>query len=135
MYEFKPIIITGMCKCGHSWEDHHLGVIVNADVIQSIRSKYQDHPLFIPQECEYYGCNEMGGYDTDGNDHCHGYEDKVAGMKLVNEYRIDYSDWDDLVTCGKVYRDENGNNIFHPPVNLHPGQRLKLTPVYIYAEK
>lgn len=30
---------------------------------------------YVPQECEFYGCNEMGGLDSEGEVHCFGYED------------------------------------------------------------
>lgn len=38
------------------------------------------HESYVPQECEFYGCNEVGGmkYDATTNtwtNHCHGYRD------------------------------------------------------------
>lgn len=65
---------SGTCICGHNWQDHHLGMVMNPDYIK------QTGEYYIPQECEYYGCNEVGGLkfniDTqEWEDHCHGYRD------------------------------------------------------------
>ena len=75
---FKPRIISGTCVCGHSWEEHHLGVIVNPDILEEIKQNYPEHPWYIPMECEYYGFNETGGLDDEGRKHCFGYRDKDA---------------------------------------------------------
>ena len=77
-YDYTPKVRTGVCKCGHSWEDHHLGMVINADAIE-VYKKY-DAPLYMPQECEYYGCNEAGGMEYIGAedrwvDHCQQYEE------------------------------------------------------------
>jgi hypothetical protein len=32
---------------------------------------------YVPQECEYFGVNEMGGLDADGQPHCSGYRDTL----------------------------------------------------------
>ena len=32
---------------------------------------------YIPQECEVFGFNEMGGLDAEGKDHCYGYKDTL----------------------------------------------------------
>lgn len=60
---------SGICRCGHSWEDHHLGVVMRDHETDGGPEAY------IPQECEFYGCNEMGGLDDEGKDHCHSYYD------------------------------------------------------------
>lgn len=62
---------SGICKCGHSWEDHHLGVVLNQEYAEQTKEAY------LPEECEYFGFNEMGGLNTDGNDHCHRYVDSM----------------------------------------------------------
>ncbi len=66
---------TGICVCGHYWEDHHLGMVM--------RQKYIDdtHEGYIPQECEAFGFNETGGlmYDEEKEEwvnHCQHYTDK-----------------------------------------------------------
>lgn len=56
---------TGICKCGHIWDDHHLGVALGPG--------YPEY--YLPQECEFYGWNEAGGLDADGHPHCFQYED------------------------------------------------------------
>jgi hypothetical protein len=37
--------------------------------------------IYIPQECEHYGFNEMGGLDPDGRPHCARYEDDPAATE------------------------------------------------------
>ena len=62
---------SGICKCGHSWEDHHLGMVMQLKYIEETKEFY------IPQECEHFGCNEMGGLDAEGNEHCGSYVDSL----------------------------------------------------------
>ena len=60
---------TGVCICGHSWDRHHLGCVARQEYVD------QTGEYYIPQECEEYGHNEMGGLDAAGKDHCFGYVD------------------------------------------------------------
>jgi hypothetical protein len=60
---------SGVCLCGHGWETHHLGMVMNEDYA------HQTHEIYVPQECEYYGSNEMGGHGSDGREHCAYYRD------------------------------------------------------------
>lgn len=62
---------SGICVCGHKWDDHHLGMVARKEYVDDTGEAY------IAQECEYFGCNEMGGYDEDGNPHCFGYKDSL----------------------------------------------------------
>jgi hypothetical protein len=64
---------SGRCVCGHSWEDHHLGVVCRPGAEETSGGK----EWYVPQECEFFGSNEMGGLDADGNDHCFGYRDDI----------------------------------------------------------
>ena len=64
---------SGICQCGHSWEDHHLGIVLNSEYAEATKEGY------VPQECEYYGFNEMGGLDEEGSDHCNRYVDSMLG--------------------------------------------------------
>jgi hypothetical protein len=78
--EIKPIIISGICKCGHSYEEHHLSFIMNAEYWEKLRAIAPDHPPCVPGECCFYGSNEVGGkrYNKetgDWEDHCHRYEE------------------------------------------------------------
>jgi hypothetical protein len=43
-----------------------------------MRQEYIDetHEGYIPDECCFYGNNEMGGLDEEGNIHCFGYQDR-----------------------------------------------------------
>src|SRR6266478_3944 len=60
---------SGICICGHSWEDHHLGIVMNEDYFNDTGEYY------FPEECEVYGFNKTGGLDSEGNDHCGRYND------------------------------------------------------------
>ena len=37
--------------------------------------------VYIPQECEHYGSNEMGGLDNEGRAHCDRYEDDAGATE------------------------------------------------------
>lgn len=60
---------SGVCICGHKWTRHHLGMVMRQEYIDAT------HEGYIPQECEHFGFNEMGGLDEEGNEHCFGYKD------------------------------------------------------------
>ena len=60
---------TGVCVCGHRWDNHHLGIVMNMDYRDATGEGY------LPEECEFYGFNETGGLDQDGNPHCDRYRD------------------------------------------------------------
>ena len=66
---------SGICKCGHSWEDHHLGFVMNEEYYNATKESC------VPEECCFYGCNEEGGMmpgvfpEDDWVYHCNNYED------------------------------------------------------------
>ena len=63
---------SGMCVCGHPWDEHHLGVVMNREYAEATGEAY------VPQECEHFGFNERGGLGfVNGKwvDHCHNYRD------------------------------------------------------------
>lgn len=63
---------SGICVCGCKWEDHHLGVVMNDDYYKETGETY------LPQECEKYGFNEVGGkkfVDGEWIEHCERYQD------------------------------------------------------------
>ena len=60
---------SGICVCGHSWKEHHLGLVMKPEYVK------ETGEIYIPQECEHYGFNEDGGKDAGGNLHCNGYRD------------------------------------------------------------
>lgn len=62
---------SGICICGHSWEDHHCSVALNPDYVTDPPENW------IPAECEFYGSNESGGLDDKGKDHCWKYRDSL----------------------------------------------------------
>ena len=64
---------VGICICGHSWEYHHLGVVMNQEYGDATGEAY------VPQECEFFGFNETGGLKYEGGDwvdHCQRYKDQ-----------------------------------------------------------
>lgn len=67
-----------VCICGCSWDNHHLGVVMNVDYAEQTQEAY------VPQECVSFGSNETGGmkYDEETHtwiDHCQGYRDLKEG--------------------------------------------------------
>jgi hypothetical protein len=65
---------SGICICGCSWEDHHLGIVMSKEYLESTVEAY------IPGECDRFGFNETGGMKYDETtktwvNHCHGYVD------------------------------------------------------------
>lgn len=66
---------SGICVCGHPWDEHHLGIVMN--------NEYYDatHEAYVPEECEHYGFNEMGGRMPTSNgrwvNHCQSYRDSM----------------------------------------------------------
>ena len=81
MYSWQ--IVSGICICGCSYEDHHLNVIMNWP-----EDLPADHPPYVPEECERYGCNEFGGLIEEEPDcwydHCHQYKDKDHVTEISN---------------------------------------------------
>lgn len=65
----KPIIYSGVCMCGHSWEEHHLGMVMRPEIAAVIGP-------YVPGACLKYGSNEDEGLDEHGELHCAGYVDK-----------------------------------------------------------
>ena len=76
--KYKPLYsgsnCSGICVCGHSWDEHHLGIVANRKYSEATKEGY------VPQECEHYGSNEMGGLDAEGEPHCDSYRDR--GSKI-----------------------------------------------------
>ena len=68
---------SGVCVCGHKWDRHHLGIIAN---IAYLWTEDAGPEGYLPQECEHYGFNEMGGCDAEGNVHCFGYKDSMEAQ-------------------------------------------------------
>lgn len=79
MEEYKPKYSgpnkSGICKCEHSWDAHHLGLVAKTEYIN------QTNEYYIPGECLHYGNNEAGGLMLDDKgdwvEHCFGYKDKL----------------------------------------------------------
>lgn len=70
---------SGICVCGHSWEQHHCGMVMNEDYLK------QTGEIYVPQECEAHGFNETGGLDAEGRDHCHQYRDSKELEEQASE--------------------------------------------------
>jgi hypothetical protein len=74
---------SGICICGHRWDDHHLGVVMNLPYYEKTGEEY------VPQECEYFGFNEMGGMENkDGKwiEHCGRYRDSLEEPRKEGKY-------------------------------------------------
>lgn len=63
-----PYVLSGICRCGHRYQDHHDGGLA-----QALGG--------APAECEYYGSNEAGGQKPTRCGkwvyHCGGYCDTI----------------------------------------------------------
>ena len=57
---------SGVCQCSHSWEDHHIGIVLNSDYIEATGEPY------FPEECEFDQFEGMSGPDDCG---CQRYVD------------------------------------------------------------
>lgn len=66
----RPKLFSGVCLCGCVFDDHHLGVVLNAEYHAATGEDS------VAQECERYGFNERGGLGPEGEPHCDGYVDK-----------------------------------------------------------
>ena len=68
---------SGICICGHSWKDHHLGIVMRQEYVD------ETHEGYIPQECCHFGNNEVGGLKyneltEEWEDHCQMYKDVLS---------------------------------------------------------
>jgi len=73
---------SGICVCGCSWEDHHLCVVMNREYAEATGEAY------VPQECEAFGFNEVGGmkYNEETkrwDAHCQSYIDTGVDSNAV----------------------------------------------------
>jgi hypothetical protein len=67
-YEF-----CGVCRCGHAFAEHHNAMMLSVECLSTLPPGARP---FVAEECEYYGCNEDGGFGPDGRHHCHRYVDR-----------------------------------------------------------
>lgn len=65
----RRIVYSGMCICGHSYNQHHLMMCATQEAADAVGAPS------VPGACLAYGCNEMEGLDKDGNPHCFQYVD------------------------------------------------------------
>jgi hypothetical protein len=77
-----------LCHCGHEYEDHH-----NSGLVEGIAGV-----------CEFFGCNEEGGLDENGNIHCLRFID-IAAPDEPSRTRIILPSAAELV-ASKKRRDE-----------------------------
>ena len=54
---------SGVCICGHKWDDHHLGGVIRQDAMET--------------DGDVERSDEMGGLDEEGNPHCSRYRDTL----------------------------------------------------------
>lgn len=67
---------TGVCVCGHSYDMHHCGIVMNADYFA------QTGEEVVPGGCCFYSCNEGEGLGPDGEPHCFNYVDAGEAGKV-----------------------------------------------------
>lgn len=64
---------TGMCVCGHRWDQHHLHIIMDCAIMDARKEGY------IIGQCLAHGHNEAAGMmwndEDEMVDHCHEYRD------------------------------------------------------------
>jgi hypothetical protein len=60
---------SGMCKCGHKWKSHHLGIVMNQDYFAETSEEY------LPEECEV---DQFEGMVRDGGCECQRYVDNMV---------------------------------------------------------
>ncbi len=60
---------SGICVCGHTWDTHHLGCVLNVDYAKATGEAY------VPQECEE---DQFEGYVPPGGCACGHYKDSLA---------------------------------------------------------
>jgi hypothetical protein len=46
-------MFTGICICGHSWDDHHHGAILNPKALQEAGEEFRNVDGNLGEECEY----------------------------------------------------------------------------------
>lgn len=68
---------TGMCVCGHRWDEHHLMMVMRQEYLDETGEAY------VPGACEAHGFNELEGLMRDGDseewvEHCFRYRDTGA---------------------------------------------------------
>ena len=51
---YKKKILSGICTCGHPWDEHHLSVVMSMDYFLATDEQY------VPEECE--SCNDCETY-------------------------------------------------------------------------
>lgn len=65
---WHKVIYSGRCMCGHLYHNHHCCCVLNPEAAKILGD-------VVPDECDFYGCNEDGGLDENGDYHCGKYVD------------------------------------------------------------
>jgi hypothetical protein len=50
--QLKSNIFTGICTCGHTFDDHHHGVVMNIEPLKSRNEEYKMIHGVVGEECE-----------------------------------------------------------------------------------
>jgi hypothetical protein len=79
---------SGICVCSHPWDQHHLGMVMNAKYAEATKEAY------VPQECEAEGHNESGGMmrgpDGEWVEHCSYYRDTLEMIEHPYDCKCEY---------------------------------------------
>jgi hypothetical protein len=65
---------TGVCVCGHAWDDHHHSCVLNPDCLKERGELHRMHNGCIGDECE--ATQHEGVHHTKPECHCQCYRDK-----------------------------------------------------------
>jgi len=72
---------TGKCICGHEWDDHHHGCIVNPQALKDVKQSFKNVDGYLGEECE--ATQFEGHHHTKPECHCWAYWDKGWGSPPV----------------------------------------------------
>lgn len=70
------IQFTGTCICGHSWDDHHHGVILNPQPLVDREEEYRNVDGILGEECEATQFEGMRISLSEPECYCMNYHDK-----------------------------------------------------------
>jgi hypothetical protein len=70
----KKAEFTGICVCGHKWEEHHISCILNAEALENMRQSFRSVDGCLGDECE---ATQFEGFQFKKPEcHCSMYWDK-----------------------------------------------------------
>lgn len=77
---------SGICVCGHRWDEHHLGVVARSEATEPDGGPEG----YIPQECEHFEFDEIGGLDDEGNPH---FDEWARCLVVATDQKVRVKTW------------------------------------------